>query len=124
MRRCERASLDLDCCLREARRRSVSGALRLTATPARSSLGDVNARGIVVRVIDGDTVWVRLRVRLRRSAPDTGPEAVAAADRLDRQFPPGTRVELLLNAIDDYGRIVGDLVEDRSVETRTRRNRV
>lgn len=81
----------------------------------------MNARAVVVRVIDGDTIWIRLRVRLRQSAPDTGQAAVDATNALERRFPQGKRVQVVIGAVDEYGRIVGDLVPDHTTEPRTRK---
>lgn len=71
-------------------------------------------RGAVVRVVDGDTVWIRVRVRTLKSTPDSGPAAIAATEDLQRRFPVGARCQIGINAIDPYGRILGNLFPDRS----------
>jgi len=70
----------------------------------------------VDRVIDGDTAWIRVRVRLTRSAPDRGPDAVVATSALRAKWPRGSRVQLSINAVDSYGRVIGDLYPDTFVE--------
>lgn len=72
----------------------------------------MNVRAKVVRVVDGDTVWVRVRVRLTKSAPDVGIDAVHATAELQKQLPFGTAVQIIMQAIDKYGRIVGRLIDD------------
>ena len=74
----------------------------------------MNARGVVVRVIDGDTVWVRVRVRLRRSAPDTGIEALRATSELEDRLPKGKRIQIAVGSVDGYGRIIADIIPDTS----------
>lgn len=64
-------------------------------------------------MIDGDTLWVRLRVRLAKSAPEPGtPEGDAATERAKRALWKGRRVQIVTHSVDDYGRIIGHLVED------------
>jgi len=65
----------------------------------------------VDRIVDGDTLVVKIRVRIR------GPHAPEAktlagqksAARLASQFPPGTKVLLRPAAIDVFGRQVSDI---------------
>jgi endonuclease YncB( thermonuclease family) len=72
-------------------------------------------RGVITRVIDGDTVWVRVRVRLLDSAPELGTAAGEQAHvSLARRWPPGARVQVRQVATDGYGRIVGTLAEDHT----------
>jgi endonuclease YncB( thermonuclease family) len=73
----------------------------------------MNPRAVVDRVIDGDTLWVRLRVRLNTNAPELGTvEGDAARDQLKRILHKGRRVQLVQQSVDDYGRIVAHLVDD------------
>jgi endonuclease YncB( thermonuclease family) len=73
----------------------------------------MNTRAVVDRVIDGDTLWVRLRVRLAKSAPEPGtPEGDAATERARRALWKGRRVQIVTHSVDDYGRIIGHLVDD------------
>ena len=78
-------------------------------------------RGVVVRVIDGDTVWIRVRVRLLRSTEElhtfAGEQAHVIAAR---RWPPGTRVMVSPQTIDTYGRILGELEHDRTNDTAVR----
>ncbi len=66
---------------------------------------------VVERVIDGDTMWIRLRLRTRANAPELarqgGPAAAAA---LSRAYPRGRAVTVTLHAADAYGRAVGSLL--------------
>jgi len=65
----------------------------------------------IMRVVDGDTIWLRVRVRLATSAPELGtPAGDAAAEALARQHPPGQDVALNIHSVDKYGRMVVDLV--------------
>jgi len=65
----------------------------------------------IVRVVDGDTMWVRMRIRLHTNAPELrdagGQEAL---DRLKRRFPPGKDVALRIHSTDIYGRIVAEVL--------------
>lgn len=73
----------------------------------------MNARAVVDRVIDGDTLWVRMRVRLAKSAPEPGtPDGEAATAQTKSVLWRGRRVQLVTHSVDDYGRIVGHLVDD------------
>ena len=64
----------------------------------------------VIRALDGDTLWIRLRVRLRKNQPELGtPAGERAFDRTQRRFPPGKRLLLRLGVADAYGRLVTDL---------------
>jgi len=74
----------------------------------------MNVRGVIVRVIDGDTIWVRVRVRLRTSAPDHGVEALRATEITKRRFPRGRRVQLSIGATDQFGRFIADILPDTS----------
>lgn len=70
----------------------------------------------VVRIVDGDTLMIRMegraeRVRLRRlNAPELdeegGPEAKAA---LEERFPVGSRVRVQPFARDRWGRLVAEV---------------
>jgi endonuclease YncB( thermonuclease family) len=64
----------------------------------------------VDRVIDGDTVWVRVRIRTRDSSPGgsskAGQEATAALARTLRR---GADIEVAPIVTDQYGRIVGTI---------------
>lgn len=63
--------------------------------------------GQVIRIIDGDTLSVLIRVRTRGSAPELGTaEGESARGTLTARFPPGTRVRLQPVAIDVYSRMV------------------
>ena len=73
----------------------------------------MNIRAIVDRVIDGDTLWVRVRVRLPESAPELGTAAgAAAAGELKAALHKGRRVQLVTHTVDGYGRIVAHLQDD------------
>lgn len=72
-------------------------------------------RAIVVRVIDGDTLWVRLRVRLQTSAPElTAPGGHAAKEAIMRKYPQGYRAVLNIESVDGYGRLIASLSPDRT----------
>ena len=64
---------------------------------------------VIDRVIDGDTLWVKVRVRLRKSSPDSGTAGAAATKRAQASYRPGKRHLLKAYAVDEYGRIVGEL---------------
>lgn len=101
---------------------------RAAAAPLGSAGDAVAANATVVRVVDGDTVDVRIgrkreRVRLigintpetvdpRRPVECFGPQAKDATKHL---LPPGTavRVERDAEPRDDYGRLLGYLVRAR-----------
>ena len=70
----------------------------------------------VVRIVDGDTLIVRVegkneRVRLRRlNAPELDEEGgQEAKEALERRFPAGSRVKIEIFARDKYGRIVAEI---------------
>ena len=70
----------------------------------------------VVRIVDGDTLIVRVegkneRVRLRRlNAPEMDEEGgQEAKEALERRFPAGSRVKIEIFARDKYGRIVAEI---------------
>lgn len=66
--------------------------------------------GKVVRVIDGDTLWVRIRVRSQSSAPPANtPQGQAATRSMRRKWRPGQRIDLDPRAADIYGRLVARL---------------
>lgn len=61
----------------------------------------------MLAVLDGDTLTVRLRVRTRKSAPELGSsQGEAAALQMQKDFPPGTAVQVQPVAVDPYGRLV------------------
>ena len=76
----------------------------------------MNIRGHVIRVVDGDTLWVRVRVRLAStSTPELGSrEGGIAHEALRRRWPTGEAVQLIASGVDGYGRIIADLVPDDS----------
>ena len=77
----------------------------------------MNPRAVVDRVIDGDTLWVRLRVRLNTNAPELGTvEGDAARDELKRILHKGRRVQVVQQSVDRYGRIIGRLIDDNFTE--------
>lgn len=64
-------------------------------------------RAKVDRVIDGDTMWVRVRVRTQTSAPGARARGGAAATaELAKRFPRGADLSLIVLAVDQFGRIV------------------
>jgi endonuclease YncB( thermonuclease family) len=74
----------------------------------------MNPRVKVLRVVDGDTVWVRLRVRLPASSPelrDVG--GVEAAQRLQKTWRSGRDAEMVIHAVDSFGRVIGELKKIR-----------
>ena len=73
----------------------------------------MNIRAVVDRVIDGDTLWLRMRVRLNTSAPELGtPEGDAAFTDLRKALKRGRRVQIVLQTVDQFGRVVGYLRPD------------
>jgi endonuclease YncB( thermonuclease family) len=66
--------------------------------------------GRILRVIDGDTVWIRVRVRTLQSAPplSTAP-GVDAQRRLKHRLPRGAHVTIASHMVDRYGRVVGTI---------------
>jgi len=65
---------------------------------------------VVDRVIDGDTVWLRVRTRTRGSAPELTQQAgLRAKERLQKELPKGTEVEVRVAYVDNYGRPVANL---------------
>lgn len=70
--------------------------------------------GTVERVIDGDTMVVRIRVRVRGpNAPELTTQAGKIdAAKLTAKWPAATRVLLTPAAIDVYGRMVADVDRD------------
>lgn len=66
--------------------------------------------GHVIRVIDGDTIVLAVRVRLPQNAPELSTAAgIAARARLAGWLHRGDRVSLNVHATDSYGRIVADV---------------
>lgn len=67
-------------------------------------------QAVVDRVIDGDTLWIRVRLRTRSSAPETGeaggPEATAA---LKKQYRKGQKITVSPIITDEFGRIIGTI---------------
>jgi endonuclease YncB( thermonuclease family) len=64
--------------------------------------------GRVDRVIDGDTIWLRVRWRTTSSAPGARAKGGAeATDALKKRFPRGREVRVRVLTADVYGRIVG-----------------
>lgn len=66
------------------------------------------AAGKITRVIDGDTIVIEFRVRLRSArAPELGtPAGQAAKIAMQRSFPRGTKVVAEIFAVDAYGRLL------------------
>lgn len=70
----------------------------------------------VERLIDGDTLTLRVRARLRESAPEIGaPGGAEALERLRDRFPFGQPVEVEVVGVDAYARPV--IVVDRLTGT-------
>ncbi len=73
----------------------------------------MNARAVIERVIDGDTIWVRVRIRMRTSAPELRSVGGGTAKaKLEQRFKRGDRVQIHIDTVDAYGRIVGGLSAD------------
>jgi len=74
-------------------------------------------RAKVVRAIDGDTLWLRVRVRLRTSSPGAsakgGPEATA---RTAARYQEGADVTFDPRIVDSYGRFISTLTPDRRTD--------
>jgi endonuclease YncB( thermonuclease family) len=67
-------------------------------------------RAVVDRVIDGDTMWIRCRVRTRNSAPPAStPEGAAATSALKAKWRKGDRIEVAPIIVDQYGRILATI---------------
>lgn len=65
---------------------------------------------VAERVIDGDTVWVRVKIRTRTSSPPISTEdGKADADALKKRYPKGTRLMIEPITVDQFGRIVGTI---------------
>ena len=65
------------------------------------------AEGKVERVIDGDTLWIRFRVRTRKNAPElTQPGGVEAQRSLAARLPRGSTITAEIVFVDSYGRLV------------------
>ena len=65
----------------------------------------------VDRVIDGDTIWVRVRFRTRSSAPEPGAAgAEQATSALKKANPRGRKLLIDVLTIDAYGRILGTIL--------------
>lgn len=65
---------------------------------------------IVDRIVDGDTLVVRVAIRTRSSTPSgRTPEGVRATAALAKEFPLGTRVLVQPIVTDQFGRIVGTI---------------
>lgn len=70
--------------------------------------------GTVERVIDGDTLWVRVRMRLRSSSPPESTEVGAAETRaLAAAYPRGTDIVVQPIVTDQYGRPVVTIARGR-----------
>jgi endonuclease YncB( thermonuclease family) len=68
--------------------------------------------GVIDRVIDGDTIWVRVRIRTRSSAPPVSTEeGKKDKQALSKRFPKGRRVTVDPIVTDQYGRIVATLTD-------------
>jgi endonuclease YncB( thermonuclease family) len=66
--------------------------------------------GVVDRVIDGDTMWIRVRIRTRTSAaPSSTAPGAAAEAALKALYPRGTRVWVSPIITDQWGRVVATL---------------
>lgn len=80
----------------------------------RASVTSKQISGTVERVIDGDTIVVRIRVRVRgpNAAELRTQEGQQQAAKLSSTWPPSTRVLLRPAAIDDYQRMVADVDRD------------
>jgi endonuclease YncB( thermonuclease family) len=64
----------------------------------------------VIRVIDGDTLIVSLRIRTRTDAPEpTTPAGRARAAALASKLRRGRAVRLIPYAADPWGRMVADV---------------
>jgi len=75
----------------------------------------MNPRAVIDRVIDGDTIWVRMRVRLPQDAPERSESGgTEATTRLKKKWMKGKRIQLSMRAVDDYGRVVADIIPDAS----------
>jgi endonuclease YncB( thermonuclease family) len=65
-----------------------------------------------VRVIDGDTILVTVRVRTTSSAPEA---RTAAGDRattaLKKRFPKGKKLVMDIRFVDQWGRIIAAVRE-------------
>jgi endonuclease YncB( thermonuclease family) len=69
------------------------------------------ATGRIIRVVDGDTVWVATRLRLTRNAPElNSPEGRTARATLEKAYPRGRDVRFTVRWVDAYGRIVAELL--------------
>lgn len=65
---------------------------------------------VAERVIDGDTVWLRIRVRTRKSTPSNATEdGKAATYALKRLLPRGRKVWVEPITTDQFGRIVATI---------------
>jgi len=63
--------------------------------------------GKVVRVIDGDTIVVEIRIRTRGSSAELGtPEGDLAAQNLKKVLPKNSKVTADLLWVDSWGRVV------------------
>ena len=64
----------------------------------------------VDRVIDGDTLWIRVRLRTRSSAPPASSVSGAAATAaMKRLYPQGKDIIVTPIITDQYGRIIGTI---------------
>ena len=68
--------------------------------------------GKVMRVIDGDTIEVAIKVRTRVSAPERNtPEGADATALMRKLYPHGRRINLHMVAADPYRRMIAVLTE-------------
>lgn len=64
----------------------------------------------VDRVIDGDTIWARIRIRTRQSAPPAGTEdGKQATAALKKALPVGTDIEVAPIITDQFGRVLATI---------------
>lgn len=69
---------------------------------------------IADRVIDGDTLWIRIRVRTRKSQPELGTrQGDAAAREAKARWPKGTALLVEGFAADEYGRLVATVTKGK-----------
>lgn len=67
----------------------------------------------VDHVIDGDTLYLRVRCRTRNSAPELNSAAgVTAKAALEKNYPQRSAVAVTIVAVDSYGRPVVTLAKD------------
>jgi endonuclease YncB( thermonuclease family) len=65
---------------------------------------------VVDRVIDGDTIWMRVRIRTRASAPSAGTaEGKAETEALKKLYPRGQKVWIEPITTDQFGRVIATI---------------